>query len=172
MSAPGQDADAAARAAPGLQGIEGTTLSAELAGAIMAASLDAILTLTPEGQIVDLNRAAERLYKVGRSAIGEPLTAFIPPRDRQVWEELLARLRDDPSHLRDRRIEGTGRRADESEFPLEASINSLKAGEHQFFVARNSDLTTEARRAASRASASRRSATLRSVMSRTKATKN
>ena len=39
-------------------------------------------------------------------------------------------------------------------------------------VAKNSDLTTDARSAASRASASLRSAALRSVMSRTKVTKN
>ena len=40
--------------------------SEELKGAIMSASLDAILTLTRDGEIVDLNRAAERLYKVTR----------------------------------------------------------------------------------------------------------
>ena len=37
--------------------------SEELKGAIMAASLDAILTLTHDGEIVDLNGAAERLYR-------------------------------------------------------------------------------------------------------------
>ena len=159
MSAPGEDADAAARAAPGLQSIEGPTLPVELAGAVVGASLDSILTLTRAGEIVDLNRAAEGLYKVGRDAIGEAFTSFIPPRDRQVWEELLARLRDDPSHLRDRRIEGTGRRADGSEFPLEASINSLEAGEHQFFVTFVRDITD--RKSAERRLADARDAALR-----------
>jgi PAS domain-containing protein len=81
--------------------------SEELKGAIMSASLDAILTLTRDGEIVDLNRAAERLYKLTRDeAIGQQMTNFIPARDLQVWEQLLARLREDPTHLRERRIEG------------------------------------------------------------------
>ncbi|MGH2850118.1 MAG: ATP-binding protein [Solirubrobacteraceae bacterium] len=133
--------------------------SEELKGAIMAASLDAILTLTTDGEIVELNRGAERLFKIGREAIGEQITAYIPTRDREVWEQLLGRLRDDPTHLRERRIEGTGRRSDGSEFPLEASINSLEAGEHQFFVTFVRDIAD--RKAAERRLADARDAALR-----------
>ena len=133
--------------------------SEEIKGAIMAASLDAILTLTPEGEIVELNRGAERLFKIGREAIGEQIIAYIPTRDREVWEQLLGRLRDDPSHLRERRIEGTGRRSDGSEFPLEASINSLEAGDHQFFVTFVRDIAD--RKASERRLADARDAALR-----------
>jgi len=133
--------------------------SEELKGAIMSASLDAILTLTREGEIVDLNTAAERMFKVTREVIGEALTDYIPVRDRQVWDQLLSRLREDPSHLRERRIEGTGRRGDGSEFPLEASVNSLEAGEHQFLVTFVRDITD--RKAAERRLADARDAALR-----------
>jgi len=134
--------------------------SEELKGAIMAASLDAILTLTRDGEIVDLNNAAERLYRVEPDeAIGEEITSFIPVRDRQVWEELLERLREDPSHLHGSRIEGTARRGDGTEFPFEASITSLEAGQHQFFVTFVHDITE--RRASERRLADARDAALR-----------
>jgi len=94
MCAPGDDADGAARTAPDLRDIERSTPSAELAAAIIGASLDAILTLTREGVIVDLNRAAERLYQVSRGAVGEHFTSFVPPRDRQVWEDLQAVMKE------------------------------------------------------------------------------
>ena len=134
--------------------------SEELKGAIMAASLDAILTLTRDGEIVDLNAAAEHLYRTTREgAGGDHMTSFIPVRDRKVWEELLERLREDSSHLQGRRIEGTGRRSDGTEFPFEASITSLEAGQHQFFVTFVHDITD--RRAAERRLADARDAALR-----------
>ena len=133
--------------------------SEELKGAIMAASLDAILTLTRDGEIVDLNRAAERLYGVSRSVIGEQFTNYIPTRDREIWEQLLARLREDPTHLRERRVEGTGLRSDGLEFPLEASISALEAGQRQFFVTFVRDITD--RKAAERRLADARDAALR-----------
>jgi two-component system, sensor histidine kinase and response regulator len=132
----------------------------DVKSAIMAASLDAILTLTPGGQIVDLNGAAERLYRTDpERAGGEHITSFIPARDRQVWEELLERLREDPTHFAGQRIEGTGRRSDGTEFPFEASISSLEAGAHQLFVAFVHDISE--RKASERRLADARDAALR-----------
>jgi two-component system, sensor histidine kinase and response regulator len=134
--------------------------SEELKGAIMAASLDAILTLTPDGQIVDLNNSAEQLYRVERErAIGDRITSYIPVRDRATWDELLERLREDPLHLSGSRIEGTARRSDGTEFPFEASITSLEAGHQQFFVTFVHDITE--RRASERRLADARDAALR-----------
>src|ERR1039458_5472925 len=136
------------------------TRSEELKSAIMAASLDAILTLTRDGEILDLNGAAEELYKTASdSIVGDHMTNYIPVRDRQVWEQLLERLREDPTHLHGRRIEGTGRRSDGSEFPFEASINSLEAGQQQFFVTFVHDITD--RKASERRLADARDAALR-----------
>jgi PAS domain S-box-containing protein len=134
--------------------------SEELKGAIMGASLDAILTLTRDGEIIDLNGAAEQLYGTsGAQAAGEQITSLIAAHEREAWEQLLAALRDDPAHLHGRRIEGTGRRSDGSEFPFEASVNSLEAGERQFFVTFVHD-TTE-RKAAERRLADARDAALK-----------
>jgi PAS domain S-box-containing protein len=134
--------------------------SEELKGAIMAASPDAILTLTPDGQIVDLNNSAEQLYRVERErAIGDRITSYIPVRDRARWDELLERLREDPLHLAGSRIEGTARRSDGTEFPFEASITSLEAGHQQFFVTFVHDITE--RRASERRLADARDAALR-----------
>ena len=95
--------------------------SEQLKSAIMAASLDAILTLTRDGEILDLNSAAGgAVQDQPRVGVGDHMTNYIPARDRQVWEQLLERLREDPTHLHGRRIEGTGRRGDGSEFPFEA----------------------------------------------------
>ncbi|HLW96239.1 MAG TPA: ATP-binding protein [Solirubrobacteraceae bacterium] len=132
----------------------------ELKSAIMSASLDAILTLTREGEIVDLNDAAVELYRIKpEDAVGTHVTELLPARDSQVWVELLERLRSDPAHLHGRRIEGTGKRSDGSEFPFEASIDSLHAGGQQFFVAFVHDITE--RKAAERRLADARDAALR-----------
>jgi PAS domain S-box-containing protein len=138
---------------------EGLKASEEMKSSIMAASVDAILTIDIDGTIVDLNRAAERLYKTTRAAIGDNLETFIPWRDRQVWVQILERLQSDPKHFRGRRLTGTGQRSDGSEFPLEATIDSLDASGHQLFVTFVRDVTE--RRAAERRLADARDAALR-----------
>jgi PAS domain S-box-containing protein len=138
---------------------EALRASDELKSAIVAASVDAILTIDAGGKIVDLNRAAELLYKTTRAAVGDTLESFIPWRDRQTWAEILEQLRSDPKHFRDRRLTGIGRRSDGSEFPLEATIDSLDADGHQLFVTFVRDVTE--RRAAERRLADARDAALR-----------
>jgi PAS domain S-box-containing protein len=138
---------------------EALRASEQIKSAVMAASVDAVLMLDGDGTIVDLNRSAERLYKTTRAALGERLESFIPWRDRQVWAEILERLRSDPKHFRGRRLTGTGRRSDGSEFPLEATIDSLDAAGHQMFVTFVRDVTE--RRAAERRLADARDAALR-----------
>jgi PAS domain S-box-containing protein len=139
---------------------EALRASEEMKGAVMAASVDAILTIDSDGKIVDLNRAAELLYKTTRAAVGDNLESFIPWRDRQVWTQILERLQTDPKHFRGRRLTGTGQRSDGSEFPLEATIDSLDATSgHQLFVTFVRDVTE--RRAAERRLADARDAALR-----------
>jgi two-component system, sensor histidine kinase and response regulator len=138
---------------------EALRASEEMKGAVMSASVDAILTIDVDGRIIDLNRAAERLYKTTRAAVGENLNGFIPWRDRQVWAQILERLETDPKHFRGRRLAGTGQRSDGSEFPLEATIDSLEASGHQLLVAFIRDVTE--RRAAERRLADARDAALR-----------
>jgi PAS domain S-box-containing protein len=133
--------------------------SEELKSAVMAASVDAIITIDNAGKIIDLNRAAERLYKTTRTAVGENLEAFIPWRDREAWTAVLRRLQADPEHFRGRRLTGTGQRSDGSEFPLEATIDSLDGSGHPFIVVFIRDDTEH--RAAERRLADARDAALR-----------
>jgi two-component system sensor histidine kinase/response regulator len=148
------------RDATGRKAAEGALkASEEMKSAVMAASVDAILTLDVDGTIVDLNRSAERLYRTTRAAIGEKLETFIPWRDREVWVEIIERLQADPKHFRGRRLAGVGQRSDGSEFPLEATIDSLDAGGHQLFVTFVRDVTES--RAAERRLADARDAALR-----------
>jgi PAS domain S-box-containing protein len=133
--------------------------SEEMKSSIMAASVDAILTIDGDGKIVDLNRASERLYKTTRAAVGDMLESFIPWRDRQVWAQILERLHSDPKHFSGRRLTGTGQRSDGSEFPLEATIDSLEASGQKLFVTFVRDVTE--RRAAERRLADARDAALR-----------
>ncbi|HEX2702022.1 MAG TPA: ATP-binding protein, partial [Solirubrobacteraceae bacterium] len=139
--------------------VEALKASEEMKSAVMAASVDAILTIDGEGRIVDLNRAAERLYKTTGAAVGDNLESFIPWRDRSAWEQILDRLRSDPKHFSGRRLTGTGQRSDGSEFPLEATVDALDASGHQLFVAFIRDVTE--RRAAERRLADARDAALR-----------
>jgi PAS domain S-box-containing protein len=139
--------------------VEALKASEEMKTAVMAASVDAILTIDADGRIVDLNRAAELLYKTTRAAVGDNLESFIPWRDRQVWVQILERLQSDPKHFRGRRLTGTGQRSDGSEFPLEATIDLLDASGHQLFVTFIRDVTE--RRAAERRLADARDAALR-----------
>ena len=133
--------------------------SEELKSAVMAASVDAIITIDNNGKIIDLDRAAERLYRTTREAIGEDLEAFIPWRDRDAWMQILQRLQADPKHFRGRRLTGTGQRTDGSEFPLEATIDSLDGSGHPFIVVFIRDETEH--RAAERRLADARDAALR-----------
>jgi PAS domain S-box-containing protein len=133
--------------------------SEEMKSAVMAASVDAILTVDADGTIVDLNRSAERLYRTTRAAIGEKLETFVPWRDREVWAQILERLQANPKRFRGRRLAGVGQRSDGSEFPLEATIDSLDASGHQLFVTFVRDVTE--RRAAEHRLADARDAALR-----------
>jgi two-component system sensor histidine kinase/response regulator len=139
--------------------VEALKTSEEMKGAVIATSVDAILTIDGEGEIIDMNRAAEHLYATTDAAIGDNIESFIPWREREVWQQILERLRSDPKHFSGRRLTGTGQRSDGSEFPLEATIDSLDAGGHQLFVAFVRDVTE--RRAAERRLADARDAALR-----------
>ena len=140
--------------------VEALKASEAIKGAVMAASVDAIVMIDNDGRIVEVNSAAERLYKTTAAvAVGSKVENFVPWRDRSVFEEVAERLRSDPKHFTGQRLTGTGQRSDGSEFPLEATIDALDAGGHQLFVAFVRDLTE--RRAVERRLAEARDAALR-----------
>ena len=63
--------------------------------AIIRSSDDAIIALTPQGQITSWN-AAERMYGFSAAeAIGQPITIIIPPDQASDAAEVLARINQD-----------------------------------------------------------------------------
>ena len=85
--------------------------------AIMESSLDAIVTMTETGDIIDFNLAAEKLFGYARAdVVGRELAALIlPPDRREGHRNGLARyVRSRESTMLGRRLELTAMKADGS----------------------------------------------------------
>jgi PAS domain S-box-containing protein len=96
--------------------------------AVVAASLDCIITIDGDGQVVEFNPAAERTFGYSAAqAIGMPLhDLIIPPSHREAHKRGLARLMqtgDGP--ILGVRMEMPAMRADGTEFPVELAITSV-----------------------------------------------
>jgi PAS domain S-box-containing protein len=96
--------------------------------AVVAASLDCIITIDGDGQVVEFNPAAERTFGYSAAqAIGKPLhDLIIPPSHREAHKRGLARLMqtgDGP--ILGVRMEMPAMRADGTEFPVELAITSV-----------------------------------------------
>jgi two-component system sensor histidine kinase/response regulator len=153
---------------PGFHSVEGVDLPDELARRLIGAMREGVLVCDRDGRPILANDRAIEITGIpfaelaaGAASVGEadgaPQTPAAP--GRAVWEQLLARLREDPTALHGQRVEGTARRADGNEFPFEAEINSLEAGQRQFFVTFLHDITD--RKAAERRLADARDVALR-----------
>ena len=99
-----------------------------LTGAILGAALDAIVTMDPDGRIMEFNRGAERIFGYSRDdVIGEDMAELIvAPALRIAHRHGLARyLETGRSVYLDRPVELTGMRSDGSEFPVELTITHI-----------------------------------------------
>jgi PAS domain S-box-containing protein len=117
--------------------------------AVLDSSLDAIVSMDANGDVLEFTAAAERMF--GRRAadvIGTSLAdAIIPPAIRSAHQGALARyLRSGVPTVLGRRLELVGMRADGSEFPVEVSIVRVGAGDPPTFTGFIRDLT-DAKRA-------------------------
>src|SRR5215510_9460220 len=102
---------------------------ARLAG-ILASAMDAIITVDEEQLIVLFNAAAEKMFRCpASSALGQPLDRFIPARFRDAHRQHIRQF----GHTQvTQRTMGkmrplSGLRADDEEFPIEASISQVNA---------------------------------------------
>jgi PAS domain S-box-containing protein len=152
-------------AVPGLHSAEDRQRSGELARRVIGAMDEGVLVFDQDGRPVMANAAAIEITGIPFAALaagapnGEAAGGGAAERGSQVWMQLLGHLREDRSRLDGRRIEGSGRRANGSEFPFEASVVSLTASERQFFVTFVHDITE--RKAAEDRLADARDAALR-----------
>jgi PAS domain S-box-containing protein len=118
-------------------------------GAVLASSLDAVITIDHHGVVEEFNPAAERIFgRRAQDVIGSELAeVVIPPALRERHRAALRRYADTgQSTLLGQRVELTGMRADGSEFPVELAINRIGGSEPPMFTGTVRDIT--ARRSA------------------------
>lgn len=92
---------------------------------ILAAALDAVITIDEDGCVVELNPAAEELFGYSRpEALGQRVSELvIPPGLRAAHCAGLERvLAGGPSKILGRRVELTAMRAQGAEFPIELAV--------------------------------------------------
>jgi PAS domain S-box-containing protein len=116
--------------------------------AILQSALDAVITMDHEGKILEFNPAAERVFGYRRAdVIGREMCEFIIPaslRDRH--RKGMARyLESGEGPVLGRRIEITGMRADQSEFPVELAITRVDLPGQPVFTGYIRDITERKR---------------------------
>ncbi|MGI8958518.1 MAG: PAS domain-containing sensor histidine kinase [Bryobacteraceae bacterium] len=117
-------------------------------GAILSASLDAILIMDGKGCVREFNTAAEQMFGYKREeAIGRLLADLVvPPRLREAHHNGLSRyLATGEAVVLGRRIEISGMRADGSEFPVELAIVKVPTGGVPLFAGYVRDITERKR---------------------------
>jgi PAS domain S-box-containing protein len=114
-----------------------------LAG-IVGLAMDAIVTIDAEQRITLFNRAAEEMFRCpAAEAVGRPIGGFIPERFREAHAEHVCAFGRTGLTSRSMREQRTvvGLRADGEEFPVEASISRLEAGEQKLYTVILRDVT-------------------------------
>jgi len=112
--------------------------------AILETALDAVITMGPEGRIVEFNRAAEEMFGYERAEItGRTVADTIVPHSlREAHHRGLARyLVTGEASVIGKRVELVGRRANGTEFPVELSITTVQLDRRRLFTAYLRDIT-------------------------------
>lgn len=113
-------------------------------GAILQSSLDCVITIDHEGQVVEFNPAAEATFGLTREqAIGKPMVDLIVPPDmRDAHRRGFTRhLETGERRLLGKRLELRAIRADGTEFPIELAIASIETAATPLFTAFIRDIT-------------------------------
>ena len=116
--------------------------------AVVETANQAIISADMEGNITHFNRAAERIFGyAAEGVIGRPVTLLMPARFHQAHLQGLNRFRSTgESRVIGSTVELVGRRQDGTEFPLELSLTTWKAGDRAFFTGILNDITERKRR--------------------------
>ena len=118
-----------------------------LASSVVRASLDPIVVMDHEGNIVEFNPAAEATFGQAReSLLGHPVAELMPETYRAAHRAGLSRLlTTGEERVLGRRIEVTALRADGSEFPAELTVTRVEGKEPPLFTASLRDITERVR---------------------------
>ena len=120
-------------------------------GAILAAAADAIVAINAQGNVVEWNLAAEKMFGYRRAdVVGKELAELIIPgrwqeRHRAGMSRLLSAPGSGPGAIVDRRIELEAKRADGAEFPIEMTVTRSEAEGSPIFTACLRDITEQKR---------------------------
>jgi diguanylate cyclase (GGDEF)-like protein/PAS domain S-box-containing protein len=119
--------------------------SESIKGAILESSLDCIITVNHEGNIVEFNPAAEATFGLTHEqALGKVMVDLIvPPRLRDAHRRGFARyLATGEGPILGKRLELEAIRSDGTEFPIELTVTALGATSTPMFTAFIRDITT------------------------------
>src|SRR4051794_6134265 len=122
----------------------GNAHAAALLEAMLASSLDAVVTIDAGGRVVTFNHAAEETFGYeAREAIGRDVAELIiPPSLRERHHQALARhLETGEQTILGRRGELRGMRADGSESPVELTVTRAPLDGPPIFTAYLRDIT-------------------------------
>jgi PAS domain S-box-containing protein len=112
--------------------------------AVVASSIDGVITIDHEGVIVEFNPAAEQIFgHTAKAAVGSELAELVmPPSLRERHRAALRRcVATGQSTMLGQRFEMTGMRADGSEFPVELAINGIAGTDPPMFTGTVRDIT-------------------------------
>jgi len=118
--------------------------SEERKAAILASSLDAVITIDEDGRVLEFNPAAEKMLGyTSEELVGKEMAPLIiPERLRDSHRAGLARFRQTGrGPIFGQRIEMPALRRDGSEFPVELTVRPIRAGSGTFFTAFLRDLS-------------------------------
>jgi PAS domain S-box-containing protein len=116
--------------------------------AILEASLDAVITVDDQGQVIEFNSAAETIFGLRRAdVLGRVLLGrVVPARFRdQAWALFRRLLAVSESGMLGRRFEAVAMRADGSEFPVEIALAPIGNGAPRLVTIYVSDATERKR---------------------------
>ena len=116
--------------------------------AILESALDAIITIDHEGNIVEFNPAAEKMFGWTRfEALGKPLVDLIvPPSLKERHRQGMARyLATGEGPALDRRLELAALRSDGTEFPVELAVTRIPFSGPPMFTGYIRDITERKR---------------------------
>jgi PAS domain S-box-containing protein len=122
----------------------GSERLAALLEAMLASSLDAVVTIDENGRVLTFNNAAEEIFgHSAAAALGRDVAELIiPPALRERHYSALARhLETGERTILNRRVELTGMRADGSEFPVELTVTRVPLEGPPTFTAYLRDIT-------------------------------
>ena len=127
--------------------LEALENSEERLRALTQSANDGIISTDQADRIIYWNDAAERMFGyTAEQIMGKPLTTIIPQHAREAHTRGLQRIASTgTSKVIGKTVEGSGLKADGSEFPIELSLSQWRNKEETFFTGIVRDITERKR---------------------------